>query len=454
MDRTAVSQLPFLVLLALALALVACHRGTAPRYAMLADARAPFAVEEVRYCPVNWSWSDEDAVPVLTDGVLEACGVALDATSLRLIGRVVRPLESDLQCTLRAPDDALTPGYWIEAVEPYDADLGDHRAAVTVGRGSEELWTRDLPSPLRWIVDPHSGAAAVLQQTQEFPEARELLLINAEGRVVETIRRLPDQTLVLELYDFRAGRVLLGVGTEDSEDAQLVLLHPFENSSRYVEPIPTPYPPDSARLVGERFLVFDGSLLVLSRGAAPRPRAEWSPPPLESLGFVRLEPEGGRFVSNDGRTWTADPSDLVRYVRDDHSVTITTSPAQELANFSGDLEWATAALIRFVRWERRWARLYRDEAGRRVVQAFTTGDDCAPSHARMMLRDLGTSIEIWREDLDDETARGLDEVGFEPETLPPSEALPPIPSDAVEVPLSLGPAYDHCVPYGGRPDAE
>jgi hypothetical protein len=189
---------------------------------------------------------------------------------------------------------------------------------------------------------------------------------------------------------------------------------------------------------------------VLSRGATERPLAHWDAPPLESMGFARLPARDGRFVAEDGREWTATHVDRARYIRGHQSVTISTSPADELANFSGDLEWATAALVRFVPWQRRWARFYRDHTGQRVVQAFTTGDDCAPSYASVMLRERGAMIEIWREDLDRDTQLRLDDVGYGPEHIR-TAAIPAIPRDALEAPLEFGPEHRHCMPSGARP---
>ena len=104
-------------------------------------------------------------------------------------------------------------------------------------------------------------------------------------------------------------------------------------------------------------------------------------------------------------------------------------------------------------WQRRWARFYRDHTGQRVVQAFTTGDDCAPSYARVMLRERGAVIEIWREDLDRDTQLRLHDVGYGPENVP-TAAIPAIPGDAVEAPVEFGPEHRHCMSDGMRPYAE
>lgn len=452
MHRTLRAQLHLASTLVLALA--ACSRSAAPPRATPAaagDALLPFAVEDVRYCSDIWSWNDDYMGTPLVGDVLDACGVALDASSLRVIGQMVRTDGSDQRCDQNQGGAVLPQHYWLELDESEDLDSPNQ--VVTVGRGHEVLWRLDEARIMRAIVDPTSGAAAILRYVGDLE--RELLWVSPGGRVVDSLRSIPGHSSVLRLYDVREGEVLFTVpeaGTERDDKPELILWRPTEGSLR-IERIPTPSPPSAARLVGERILVFSGSLWVLSRGASQRPLAHWDPPPLESMGFVRLPVRDGLFVAEDGREWTATHAERARYVRGDQSVTISTSPANELANFSGDLEWATAALVRFVPWQRRWARFYRDHTGQRVVQAFTTGDDCAPSYARVMLRERGAVIEIWREDLDRDTQLRLHDVGYGPENVP-TAAIPAIPGDAVEAPVEFGPEHRHCMSDGARPYAD
>lgn len=84
----------------------------------------------VGYCSDIWSWNDEDMGTPLMSGVLDACGVALDAFSLRVIGREWGTRLG--RCAPRAPRQVRAP--W-----PPRAELASAPAATDALTEEERL---------------------------------------------------------------------------------------------------------------------------------------------------------------------------------------------------------------------------------------------------------------------------------------------------------------------------
>jgi hypothetical protein len=144
MRRNLLDPLHTLGKLVLVLALAGCSRSPGPPRSTVAptgDALLPFAVEDVRYCSDIWSWNDEDMGTPLMSGVLDACGVALDASSLRVIGQMVRTDGSDERCdkTLLVRQSSNTTG----------SKSATRRRANSEPSADRRSWSRGALEPRR-----------------------------------------------------------------------------------------------------------------------------------------------------------------------------------------------------------------------------------------------------------------------------------------------------------------
>jgi hypothetical protein len=82
-------------------------------------------------------------------------------------------------------------------------------------------------------------------------------------------------------------------------------------------------------------------------------------------------------------------------------------------------------------WGLRYAYFYREADGSRVVQGFSTGDDCGPRFEHVLMRERGDAIEIWTEDVGNDWAVDpAPEFRIQPRHVHPAHIIPPLPHSA------------------------